>query len=60
MVGLVLTTVSCKCSYKMNGEGIVNTIEGKPGARSPNFHGGREKKVCGMNERDLNTTQQTS
>ena len=30
---------------QMNGEGIIDTSEGKPGARAPNFRMEEEKKV---------------
>ena len=44
VVGLVLTW-SLQMFIQMNGEGIVNTSEGKPGARAPNFPVEEEKNV---------------
>jgi hypothetical protein len=40
----------------MNGEGIVNTSEGKPGARAPNFPVEEEKK-CLMGWLELDYIQ---
>jgi hypothetical protein len=42
-VGLLSTTM--QMFIQTNEDGIVNTNKGKPGARSPNFHDGRKKKV---------------
>ena len=36
----------------MNGEGVVNTSEGKPGARAPNFPVEEEKMFIGSVEGD--------
>ena len=44
VVGLV-STWTLQMFIQMNGEGIVNTSEGKPGARAPNFPVEEEKKM---------------